>query len=267
MLHTIFGHSKKPSCALEEKGQEEYPQMSHLYNKLAPVYHEMYQQIFDYQKEFEIYKEIFDSYSCKKILELGCGSGCLSKFFIDSGYDYYGIDISGEMLAIARKNNPSGRFQQQDMKKFVSDVEFDAVLISGRSFCYMTSNNDVNSCLTLINKCLIENGVLVFDNFNAKEIFRDFKKHSEFNAVIGNKKIKRTSNNTLNLESGWTWNWNAEYIIEEPGKETEIIHDSSILRAFIIDELELFLTLNKFEVIQTIQKDSWFRTIAIKKAK
>lgn len=55
---------------------------------------------------------------------------------------------------------------------------------------------------------------LIFDNFNAKEIFLNFKQELIQTSTYNNRKYKRVSNNSMNLETGWTWNWDATYYIE-----------------------------------------------------
>ena len=64
--------------------------MTKLYSQLAQVYHEMYQSIFDYKKEFQLYNRLLKKYKCKNILEIGCGSGNLAPFFLKAGYNYVG---------------------------------------------------------------------------------------------------------------------------------------------------------------------------------
>ena len=40
--------------------------MTQLYSKLANIYHEMYQHVFDYDKEFEFYDSILKKYNSKR---------------------------------------------------------------------------------------------------------------------------------------------------------------------------------------------------------
>ena len=72
--------------------------MTKLYSQLAHIYHEMYQQIFDYKKEFDYYNKILSKYSCSSVLEIGCGTSYLAKYLIEAGYDYHGVDLHEEML-------------------------------------------------------------------------------------------------------------------------------------------------------------------------
>src|SRR5665647_3929063 len=112
--------------------------MTQLYSTLAHVYHEMYQHVFDYDQEYNFYDSIFKSNNCKKILEVGCGSGMLARRFLKNGYDYQGLDLYNEMLNIARLETASDRFIQCDMRDLSFDQQFDAVLITGRSIAYVT---------------------------------------------------------------------------------------------------------------------------------
>jgi SAM-dependent methyltransferase len=45
------------------------------------------------------------------VVDLGCGSGILSRTASDAGYDVLGIDISPAMVALAKKSVPLGRFR------------------------------------------------------------------------------------------------------------------------------------------------------------
>lgn len=239
--------------------------MSKLYSELALIYHEMYQSIFDYEKEYRFYKNILDRHHCSKILEVGCGSGNLSSCFIDGGFDYTGADLSEEMLAIARENNPGIRYLHKDMRDLGLKELYDGILITGRSFTYMNTNADVSRCLASMHEALKHGGILVFDNFNAEGIFLDFRPHMEQESEVNGRSIKRISNNSRNLETGWTWNWHAAYIISEAGKETRTIEDKSVLRAFTQDEISLFLRLNGFDIVDIMSEATTLTAVAIRK--
>lgn len=205
----------------------------------------MYQSIFDYREEFRRCNRILRKHGCKSVLELGCGSGTLARHFLDAGYDYTGMDIAPEMLAIAKSEVPGARFIRGDMRRFSLTKKFDAVLICGRSFAYMTTNQDVRGALRSIHRVLKAEGILMFDNFNAVTLFKEFSNRITQKVKAGGKTFIRRSDNSLNLKTGWTWNWDARYVIKEGGK-TRTFRDRSVLRAFTQDEMDLFLTLARF---------------------
>lgn len=227
--------------------------MTKLYSELAQVYHAMYQSIFDYEKEFQWYDGLLRKYSRQSILEIGCGTGNLAPFFLKAGYEYAGLDLFAEMLQIAKQNHPQATFVQGDMRDFHLPRTFDSVIITGRSLCYMTTNKDVMSALQAIYRTLQEKGLLIFDSFKADEILPNLQKESVQEVKSGDTKYRRVNRTSLNLETGWTWNWEAEYHIEKKGEEKRIIKDQSVLRGFTEDELRLFLKLNRFNVLETLK--------------
>ena len=234
-----------------------------IYSEFARVYHEMYQCIFNYEEDFKLYHKHLSKLKCCKILEIGCGSGNLAKFFLEKGYDYTGLDISKEMIEIAQEMVPEGKFIGGDMRALELDDNFEAVIVTGRTFTHMTTNHDVMFALNSIHEVLEHEGWLLFDNFNAYEIFTGFKEESEHKATYEGRKYFRKSNTSFDFEHGWTWKWEAKYIIEE-GKEKQTFKDEIMLRAFTEDELRLFLEINGFIVKEMISENNAILTIARK---
>lgn len=220
-------------------------QVTKLYSKLAHVYHEMYRSLFDYRLEFRRYNSVRKKDACNRVFEIGCGAGNLAGYFLDSAYDYTGMDVAKAMLKIAKSEVPAAHFVHGDMRRFSFRRKFDAVLIGGRSFTYMTTNEDVQRALHSIGNVLKPGGILVFDNFDAETIFRDVHRRLRDKVEKGAKTFTRYSERSMNLKTGWTWNWNAVYVVED-GQQKRTFHDRSALRAFTRDELRLFLTLAGF---------------------
>ena len=238
--------------------------MTILYSKLARVYHEMYQTIFNYDEEFQIYDAFLKKYNGKKVLELGCGSGNLGHRLVQANYNYLGLDLFPEMVINTREYSPNIKVQQGDMRSFELNTEFDVIIISGRSFCYLTTNEDVFRCLIHVFNHLKHDGKLIFDNFYAPVIFSDFQTSMEQEATFQTRKYKRISNNSPNFQTGWTWNWDAKYIVEE-NNQIEEYHDKSILRAFTEDELQLFLNICGYNIIESKKEAIAIWTVAQKK--
>jgi SAM-dependent methyltransferase len=226
--------------------------MTQLYTTLATIYHEMYQQVFNYDEEFKFYDSVLKKHHCHRILEIGCGSGMLARRFLQHGYDYRGLDLYEEMLAIAREETRSDPFIQGDMRNLQFDNEFDAVLITGRSLAYVTDNRGIMDTLKGIHQSLKPDGLLVFGVFEANGIFDNFNDFEQ-DIQLSNKRIQRISKLKLNLETGWTYDWHARYIIEQEGNITEY-EDLTTLRTFTKEEILLFLKLNHFKVEEIIEE-------------
>lgn len=64
----------------------------------------------------------------QKVLDLGCGNGRLYELLRDKGIDYYGTDVSEELIGIARASYPEGKFKGSDPLKIpFESAFFDAV--------------------------------------------------------------------------------------------------------------------------------------------
>jgi len=74
-----------------------------LYNKLAWVYDRIYPRIFSYEEIFRLIDPHLINNRVRKILEVACGTGRLMSIMEDAWYEVTGLDLSNEMLSIARK--------------------------------------------------------------------------------------------------------------------------------------------------------------------
>lgn len=66
-----------------------------------------------YDEEFKTFQKLLPK---GKIIDIACGSGRDTKYFMTEGHEYVGIDGSKEMLKIAKNNNPDAKFQQMDFQ-------------------------------------------------------------------------------------------------------------------------------------------------------
>lgn len=65
----------------------------------------------------------------KKILDVACGTGVLFPDYISRGARVTGIDISTEMVRIAKEKYPSLKVTCADAESFCFDESFDAIMI------------------------------------------------------------------------------------------------------------------------------------------
>ncbi len=110
------------------------------------------------------------------VVELGCGTGAFTEEMASLGYDMIGIDLSDEMLNIARdKKDRSGHeilYLCQDMR------EIDLYCTAGTfvSVCdsvnYLTEDEDIIDTFKLVNNFLYPGGIFIFD-FNTLHKYRD----------------------------------------------------------------------------------------------
>lgn len=110
------------------------------------------------------------------ILDLGCGTGNITRRLADSGYDMIGIDISEEMLGIAIENKyeeegeilPDSKREEilylnQDMRDFELYGTVSAVICNCDSMNYITKAEDLKHIFSLVNNYLDPGGIFLFD--------------------------------------------------------------------------------------------------------
>ena len=91
----------------------------------------------NYDKEFHGKIHNLFNYFCEilpkegYILDLGSGTGLpYSKLLIEKGFKVLGIDLSTEMVKIARKNVPKVKFRQLSMTELNYSNKFDGIFSS-----------------------------------------------------------------------------------------------------------------------------------------
>ena len=91
------------------------------FNKDYARYYDLFNQGKDYTREVDFLEQVFKKFSSggvKTILDLGCGTGLHTRELIKRGYEISGLDLSNEMIAIAKERNPSVQFNVGDMSNF-----------------------------------------------------------------------------------------------------------------------------------------------------
>jgi SAM-dependent methyltransferase len=248
--------------------------MSQLYTTLSGIYEAMYQSFINYEEEFLFYEEILKKFKRNNVLELGCGTGNMAGRFINKTVSYTGIDLSDEMLKIALDKHPHARFLKYDMRDFNLNSTFDFCFAAGRTVSYLLTNNDVYNSFNCIYKHLTEDGIICFDFIDAGRFIPLIQKGKQVVHRVSykNKNYKRISNWEINLSESYTFNWESLYYeVDHENNESFLGKDHSVIRTFTKNDIELFLKICGFEVLEFRDKPSYafdtFVTVAQKKAK
>ncbi len=79
------------------------------YRDFANVYDALMGSV-NYEKRGEYLLSVFEKYGQNPpcLLDLGCGTGTLTRFLAEKGKEMVGVDASSEMLAVAREHAPVG---------------------------------------------------------------------------------------------------------------------------------------------------------------
>ena len=152
-------------------------------------YYDFIYQDKDYNKEFNFIEEIFKTIKKpKSILEIGCGTGNYTKILVEREYKVTAMDISGEMLEIAREKC-STNFLEGDIRTIKIDDKFDCCLAMFAVMGYITKNRDIVKALINIRKHLKPNGIFIFDVWNGLSVMR----------ILPEQRIKKAENDEVKI--------------------------------------------------------------------
>jgi SAM-dependent methyltransferase len=234
--------------------------MATLYDgKMAAIYDAMYQTFVDYDEEYKFYNQLIQEYNCKTVLEIGSGTGNLGQRFQENNQNYTGLDYSSSMIAIAKKRTRDCNFILGDMRNFILEKKVDSIIITGRSTSYLISNDDVNETFASLYTNITDNGVIIFDFIDANR----FIPYAIENTLIthqaeykGVHYLRESTWETTSMEN-FMLDWTAKYYITREAKNELITTDYSTVRVFTLNEIQLFLYLNNFEILKTIDRKTY----------
>lgn len=138
------------------------------YSKFAEVY-DLFMQDIPYEQWCNYIIALLKQYGIEDgiLLELGCGTGTLTKLLADKGYDMIGVDCSEEMLEIAmekeRINSQGILYLLQDMREFELYGTVRAVVSVCDSMNYLLEIEDLEQVFRLVNNYLDPKGIFIFD--------------------------------------------------------------------------------------------------------
>lgn len=118
----------------------------------------------------------------KSLLDVGCGTGELSLRFARKGFSVTGVDLSADMLAVARvKSEEAGfsiPFYEQDMAQLELPETYGIIGIFCDSLNYLRTEEEVKRTFSHASDHLIPGGLLVFDVHSPQKIDNGFVNQS-----------------------------------------------------------------------------------------
>ena len=110
------------------------------------------------------------------VVELGCGTGSFTQVMKNLGYDIMGIDMSPEMLNLARQKSADAgldiMYLEQDMRELDLYCTAGTIVSVCDSVNYVLEDEEIIETFRLVNNFLYPGGVFIFD-FNTLFKYRD----------------------------------------------------------------------------------------------
>lgn len=178
------------------------------------------------------------------VVDLGCGSGIWARRLLHAGYDVQGVDVSTEMLALARSNAPGAHFHQSSIYQF-NFPRCQVITALGEVLGYgsegMPTDRQVAELFQRAADSLPPGGLFIFDVIVTSETesldYRTWRKDSDWAVLVESKEDLETSR----LSRGIT-------IFREVGGSYRRSEEQHVVRVFGIDELQQLLYAAGFKV-------------------
>lgn len=155
------------------------------YDRHARVYHEKRadnaRSFYNDQLEWPMMSKLLrGSVRGRKILELGCGSGLLTRKLMRMGGKVTGVDNSESMLAIAREEVSGARFVHADMRRVkAKSGEYDLV-VSSLALHYI---RNLDGLFRRCSKLLRSDGALIFSIHHPLSSFKMLQEQRKTRSV------------------------------------------------------------------------------------
>lgn len=146
------------------------------YNQFAWYYDSLMEPQFYEDYFLYLEKTLPNFHSC---LDLGCGTGNITTKLDREDRYLLGVDLSEEMLQLAKEKNNHIHYQQADMTTFKTNQKFDVVLCLCDSLNYVLGFEKQKQVLENCYKHLNNDGILVFDVHSQQKINETFLNYKE----------------------------------------------------------------------------------------
>ena len=206
----------------------------------------------------------------ESILELGCGTGGHAEHLARLGYTVHGVDISRDMLKMAEARHAKFapllqnkiHFEKADVRTLRLGRKFDVVLSLFHVVSYQTTNEDILAAFNTAREHLKKGGLFIFDCWYGPAVLTDRPEIRVRNCQDETMSITRTAEPTLHPNRNLV-DVDYQILVNADGKETNF-HETHRMRYLFRPEVELFLSLSKFEFLEGRQwmtgRDAGFDT-------
>lgn len=128
----------------------------------------------DAEQLIELLLNKIDALHIRTVLDMACGSGRHAVIFARKGFDVTAVDLSENLLSIAKKfaaeSGVNVHFIKSDIRDFKSDEKFNLVLNLFTSIGYFEKDEDNYFILSKAYELLENGGYFVLDYFNKEYV-------------------------------------------------------------------------------------------------
>lgn len=173
---------------------------------LAEYYDAIYYDADTYEAESRLVSSLIEKHirtPTRRLLDIACGTGTHIKYF-RGRYNVSGLDLSPQMLQIAKEQHPDVHFYNLNLVDFEIDQSFDVLLCLYGSIGFVGSKQNLTLALRTFAKHVAPGGVLVLTPWSNTSDFKErivseTRRYQGFQ-VSRMEKISRGANGTVDIE-------------------------------------------------------------------
>ncbi|HEY8608353.1 MAG TPA: class I SAM-dependent methyltransferase [Noviherbaspirillum sp.] len=173
------------------------------------------------------------------------------------------VDHSEEMVELARRRLPGAVVRQADLRSLPFDACFDFVVVIGRVFTHLISEDDLTAGLHACRRAVAHAGVVLVDNYESGKILRTAYFNGAIQVRDERSRIVRRSTTELLTETPLVVRWKASYTGIHEGAPFSF-DDTIEQRAWSRDEIHARMSSSGFSVLRQGDNfdDTSFYTLA-----
>jgi len=229
------------------------------YNKYSNYYDILYEDK-NYSKEVDFVEKFIKimSPTAKRILSLGCGTCNYEIIFAERGYDVTGLDMSRDMLEVAKKKilkeklNGNIKLVNTNIQNFALPCEFDVSIALFNVLGYQTTDRQITSVLANVHKSLKPGGIFMFDCWYLPAVLKNGPTNRLKEVSFNGYKIKRYTKSTIDIDNNQII---IKFLIEEykRNKKARSFQELHKVRYWSLSEIENLLKNAGFRIVKTCE--------------
>lgn len=246
------------------------------FQKSSQFYEIIYQNK-DYKSEADYLYSLLKSLHIPiagSLLDIGCGTGGYIPWHLKQNIKLTGLDISKEMLAIAKNKFPDLEFINDNMAATVLRQKYNFAFMMFHVINYQITNDQLIAIIQNIAKYLTIGGVLLFDFWHGAAIENDPPKNIERIFEKDEFKVYRKTTPLMDTKKHLV-DVCFDYTIYEGDLKVSDFQEHHIMRYLFKDELKLLLENAGFEICinngwlknTALSCTDWYGIIVAKKTK
>lgn len=218
-------------------------------------YYNAFYQDKDYKKEAKDAERLVKKWGHGKtelLLDLGCGTGRHDVEFMKMGYQVTGVDLSAQMIEIARRNGSSIEYQVADIRDYLPEKTYDVVISLFHVMSYQNRNEDILNAFHTAANAVRRKGIFLFDFWYGPGVLSD--KPSVRVRTVENKDytLYRIAEPIMRVEENVVDVNYKVFVIQNKTGYTKTIEEIHSMRYFFVPELKILLQQAGFELMECL---------------